>query len=369
MYVVWRLEFMAPWAYPYIYARARGILSRMLSPSQVEDILRSDATTFLQVLLNTSYNNVAASFSGSEFSIVDFEHAAREEMINRLDTITTCIPPDIMRLVNLEFKKYEALNIKQGLRILHLAETEGEKPPEELKKLFIPVFYPPEYYERFLELGSVARAIEVIRDTRLRNALLGVYEDYKRTKEYSLMEAVIDTTIYGDLRNMVKYWGVGSGAGGADRFQIYRLISEEIDLVNMSIIMRCLLNGMDFSDYIIAANFALGDDFCTILATETVTEVLTILGRTPYRHIAEQIVSGDERDGLYEFELLSKRYIAKKVKSSFYMSPLSIACVYGFLELSLYEIEDIMTLFVGKVNNLDSEVIKSNLILLGLDGR
>ncbi|MFX0162711.1 MAG: V-type ATPase subunit [Candidatus Hodarchaeota archaeon] len=357
------------WTYPYIYSRARGFLSRMLSPSQVEEILRSDITTFLQVLLNTSYKDVVASSSQSEFSIVDFEHAARKELLNRLETLITCIPKDAMRVVNLEFKKFEARNIKQALRILHLVETEGEEVPEELKKFFIPVFYSPEYYERFLDLESIARAIEIIRDARLRKALLEVYEDYKRKGEYSILETKIDTTIYRDLRNVVKYWGVGSNAGDADRFQIYRLVSEEIDLVNTAIVMRCFLAGVDFTDYLIPANFALGDEFCSILAAETVTEVLNILARTPYRHIVERIGSVDERDALHEFELLSKRYIVKRIKSSLYTSPFSVICFYCFLELELQELEDIMTLFVGKFSGLDSEVIKSNLILLGLDGR
>lgn len=357
---------MVNWSYPYIYARARGILSTILSPSQVEDILRSDITTFLQLLLNTSYSDVAATFSGPEFSIVDFEHAAREKMLKRLYGTCIGVPPEVKNLVNIEFKKFEALNIKQALRVLHLVETEEAEVPEELKKFFIPIFYPPEYYENMLELGSIARAIEVIRDLRLKNTLSSVYEDYKRAGEPSILEGVIDTLIYSDLRNLLKYGGAGSWA---DRFQIYRLVSEGIDLLNMSIVMRCLLVGMDFSDYLIPANFALGDDFCSILASETVTEVLAILGRSPYKEIVEQIVSGDERDASYEFEFLSKRYIAKMTKSLFYMSPLSIMSVYGFLELELYEIQDIMTLFVGKLNELDPEDIKSNLIMLGLNGK
>lgn len=357
---------MTHWTYPYVYARARGFLSRMLSPSQIEDILRGDINAFKQLLLSTSYSNVATNFAGSEFSIVDFERTARQEMLKRLTTFTRGIPRYAMPLVNVEFKQFEARNIKQALRVLHLVETEEEEVSEELKKFFVPVFYPLEYYERFLELGSITRAIDVIRDRRLKNALIEVYEDYKRTREYSLLEAAIDVIIYSDLRNLAKYLGVGSGAGDPNRFQMYRLVSEKIDLVNLITIMRCILASIDFSDYLIPANFALGDEFCSILGMETVTEVLSILSRSPYREVVDQIVSGDERDALYEFEILSKRYMAKRVKSSFYVSPLSLMCFYGFLELSLYELADIMTLYVGKLNDLDPDTIKSNLTLLAL---
>lgn len=438
---------MANWSYPYVYTRAKGFLRKLMSSTQVEEILRGDISTLLQILLNTSYKDVATSFLGSKSSmeakssitdreIMDFEHAAKEKLFKWLETVITRrtkVPPECMRLVNLEFEKIEAENIKQVLKILHHAETEGEevadiarkhylkilhraetegekvtedlkkssiptlfhqvktegkkvtedlkKPyipvffpleyyevPEDLKKYFIPIFYPLEYYENLLELGSIARAIEAIKDKKIKKELLKVYKDYKRTREYSVLENAIDTAIYRDLRNLIKCSNGGYGTGHTDQFQLYRLVSQEIDLVNMVIIMRCLLTGMDSSDYIIPANFALQDKFSSILNSETVTEALTILARTPYKHIVEQIESNDEHKALYEFEILSKRYMVKRIKSSLSVSPLSMTCVYCFLELGYYELKDIITLLIGKLNKLDPETIKSKLILIDLDG-
>ena len=439
---------MVNWAYPYVYSRAKGILSRLLSSAQVEEILRGDISTLLQVLLNTSYRDITTTFIGSKSvmeakssitysEIMGFEHAARENLFKRLETLITRrtkVPPECMTLVSLEFEKFELENIKQVLKILHHVETEGEdvsdiarkhffkivqqleteggelpegvkkssmtttlnqlkteggeegekdqkksympvffpleyyEVPEDLKKFFIPTFYPLEYYENLLELGSISRAIEAIKDKRLKKELLKVYKDYKRTREYSVLESAMDTVIYRDLRNLIKYSGGDYGMNYPDKFQLYRLVSQEIDLVNMVIIMRCLLTGMDSSDYIIPANFALQDKFSSVLNSETVTEALTILARTPYKHIVDQIESNDDREALYEFEILSKRYMVKRIKSSLSVSPLSMMCVYCFLELGYYELKDIITLLIGKLNKLDPATIKSKLILIDLDG-
>ncbi len=444
---------MVNWAYPYVYSRAKGILSRLLSSAQVEEILRGDISTLLQVLLNTSYRDITTTFIGSKSvmeakssitysEIMGFEHAARENLFKRLETLITRrtkVPPECMTLVSLEFEKFELENIKQVLKILHHVETEGEdvsdlakkhffkivqhleiegeelpegvtkssiattlnhpeteeekekgeeeeekdvrrpfipvffpleyyEVPEDLKKFFISMFYPLEYYENFLELGSIARVIEAIKDKRIKKELLKVYKDYQRKREYSVLETMLDNVIYRDLRNLVRYFGGANGLGNRDKFQLYRLVSKEIDLINIIIMLRCILSDMDASDYIIPANFALHDKFSSILTSETVTDALNILARTPYRHIVDQIESNDEREALYEFEILSKRYMVKTIKRGLSVSPLGMTCVYGLLELGYYELKDIITLLVGKLNDLDPATIKSKLILIGLDG-
>jgi vacuolar-type H+-ATPase subunit C/Vma6 len=331
--------------YAYPNTRIRVMKSLFLKNSDVEALTRAkNLEEYLMSLRQTLYGGL---FSGMEkASIHEIERVLSRDLTKTIDKIRGMSPKNCTPLLHTISEKYLFECIK-----LILNSKAGNLSPDEIRDRLVIL---ERSDEGFLS-GLINLSVEDI--TALSCKRFKGLDEFMPESPLSLdILVALDRYYFSKLQNSLSYLNRG------DRKTASRLITLEIDAVNLMIILRSITHGYGSERFIIPNQ----DSYLTPLDEypSNVAEFIEKLSKTIYGPVLTDAVPVyKQTNSLLDFELALKRLLIKENKRVMNENPFQIGFILGFLKLKGVEIENLKAVCTGIGESLNSDEIRGLLVM------
>jgi len=315
-------------------ARLRVLETRLLSKVKIDRMIDStSAEEVLKILQETEY----ASLMGIVKRPEDYNLLLKEEL-NRVYSLMYSVSPD-PAIVDIMSLKYDYHNIKVMLK--------GRALDKDLSHMLIPV-------------GTVdiekLKAYMVTEDYRelkpsMRDAILKAYEVYQELKDPQKIDIIVDQYMYTDMLARAKET--------KNQF-IIDYVVRSIDFSNIKSVIRLKKQEKDvkFLKQVILPGGAIAMDILIRAFEEPIENMAAKFASSKYGEIVKQGLEEYIKTGkLSLLEKFSENYIMKNLKLAKYIA-FGPEPIFAYIAAKETEIKVIRIIMVGKLNNVDTAVIR-----------
>ena len=349
-------------SFAFAVSFVRALKSKLLTSSNLDMILKcKDEVDAIRVLSDTTYAAYVAKFIGKLFDIKQFEDAIQESYHDDYARVVRATASATARdALTLMHRKHELNCLKMILKCV----MEGI-PAEQAKDLIPPV---GEYtYDRCLELlkmKDLGMIAEHIKDRKVRRLVLDSLPECKKLGSTIPLEASIDKHYYTNI------WNVTQRLAQSDKAPIENILGIEIDSANLDILIRGKEAKIPISHlerFTLPIRYRLASEFEQAMNAPTAGDALRILSSGLYsvalQGAAETVKSAGS---LFPVEVAMKRYLASRNLSVFTGYPFHAGTLLAYLNLKLYQTQDIRGIVLGKRDGMAADKIRDFLITYGL---
>lgn len=349
-------------SFAFAVSFVRALKSKLLTSSNLDMILKSkDEVDAIRVLSDTIYAPYVAKFIGKPFDIKQFEDAIQESYHNDYARVVRATASATARdALTLIHRKHELNCLKMIFRCV----MDGV-PSEQAKDLITPM---GEYtYDRSLELlktrdpGMIA---EDIKDRKARRLVLDSLPECKKLGSTIPLEASIDKYYYTSI------WNVTQQLPRSDRAPVENILGIEIDSANLDILIRgkeAKIPASHLERFMLPISYRLASEFEQAMNAPTAGDALRILSSGFYSVALQRAVETVKSVGsLFPVEVAMKRYLASENLSVFTGYPFHAGTLLAYLNLKLYQTQDVRGVVLGKRDGMTADKIRAFLITYGL---
>lgn len=349
-------------SFAFAVSFVRALKSKLLTSSNLDMILKSkDEVDAIRVLSDTTYAPYVAKFIGKPFDIKQFEDAIQESYHNDYARVVRATASATARdALTLIHRKHELNCLKMIFRCV----MEGV-PSEQAKDLITPM---GEYtYDHSLELlktrdpGMIA---EDIKDRKARRLVLDSLPECKKLGSTIPLEASIDKYYYTSI------WNVTQQLPRSDRAPVENILGIEIDSANLDILIRgkeAKIPASHLERFILPISYRFASEFEQAMNAPTAGDALRILSSGFYSVALQRAVETVKSVGsLFPVEVAMKRYLASENLSVFTGYPFHAGTLLAYLNLKLYQTQDVRGVVLGKRDGMTADKIRDFLITYGL---
>jgi V/A-type H+-transporting ATPase subunit C len=298
-------------------------------------------------------DELATRYSGIDL----VEYALNLNLAREMNDILGFCQGELKMIMWAYLQRWDVWNIKSLLRGKNTGATE-----EEIRETFVPAGASGiQEHNDLLKKATVTEAVEGPAGTIFYKPLVGVLDDYNKTKTISTLENTLDRTYYENLMS-IKLPGTK-----ADELFI-NFIRREIDFTNLRTLFRLKRSGLEqdkIMGYLLAGGARLRmDDLRKLSQAPGFDDFVNMLKEYSYwAEIADAVDRYRETGSLNAVEIsLYKQQIAFAEQIS-HLYPLSICPILGYAVRKNVEINNIRTIARGKEMSLSDEVIKDQLVM------
>jgi V/A-type H+-transporting ATPase subunit C len=290
----------------------------------------------LKVITDAGYG-----YSGEEVSTpFHYEKLLKDEQKKVYDYLEEIAPePEIFTLFLLK-------NDYHNIKVLLKGEFSGSTDETLLLKsgtIPLPVLKTSISNRMLTELPDImAKGIEDCIDT------------YGRTADPQVIDIILDKACYSNMREKAE-------TSGKDFLK--KLIEIYIDLANIKILIRlkALDKSLDFLQKVVLSGGSIPQEVYIECLNEPFEKIIEKFKLTPYHILCEEgINSYLATNSPSRFEKLSDDFIMSFIKKSKYLT-LGIEPLVGYLIGKQTEIQNVRIIMVGKINNINNDVIRERL--------
>ena len=349
-------------SFAFAVSFVRALKSKLLTTSNLDMILKSkDEVDAIRVLSDSIYAPYVSKFVGKPFDIKQFEDAIQESYHDDYARVTRATASAAARnALTLMHRKHE-LNC---LKIILKCVMEGV-PAEHAQDLLTPM---GEYtYDRCLELlkmKDLGMIAEDIKDRKARRLVLDSLPECKKLGSTIPLEASIDKYHY------TAVWRLTQQLPRSDKAPIENILGIEIDSANLDILIRGKEAKIPMSHlerFILPIRYRLASEFEQALNAPTAGDALRILSSGFYSAVLQRAAETVKSVGsLFPVEVAMKRYLASRSLSIFAGYPFHAGTLLAYLNLKLYQTQDIRGIVLGKRDGMVADKIRDFLITYGL---
>ena len=349
-------------SFAFAVSFVRALKSKLLTTSNLDMILKSkDEVDAIRVLSDTIYGPYVSKFIGKPFDIKQFEDAIREsyhdDYARVIRATASATARDVLALMH---RKHELNCLKMIVKCV----MEGV-PPEQAKDLIAPI---GEYsYGRCLELlkmKDLGMIAEDIKDRKVRKLVLDSLPECKKLGSTIPLEASIDKYYCRAV------WNLTQQLPQSDKAPIENILGIEIDSANLDILVRGKEAKVPVSHlerFLLPIRYRLASEFKQALNAPTAGDALRILASGFYSMALQRAVETVKSVGsLFPVEVALKRYLASRNFSVFMGYPFHAGTLLAYLNLKLYQTQDIRGIVLGKRDGMAADKIRDFLITYGL---
>ncbi|MFW9851879.1 MAG: V-type ATPase subunit [Candidatus Thorarchaeota archaeon] len=324
----------------YLLGRAHGIISKVLTKSNLSLLLTSKNLTELRAAFTqTPYDSIIGDLNfETQISEVSrrLKNSYSKHVVNFYNQSSSS---SLRSKIQLYSERYNAENLRIILHGLHVGMEQ-----EDIVKRLIPVAgYSFEYYTKLLE-KSIQEIIETQKDTSLLRNLRKAFEEFRNTDRFTPIESALDQYVYQILPKVSKYYVT------------------YVNMKNIISLCRCITLNVPAYRYILPTKFT-----ARALNATTISEVLEMYNFPPYQDVFSKYI-GQKEAPLHEFEFAVERYLLKKWRRIFRLgSVLESDSIIGFFELKLAEAMDIVRIIVGTNAGFSEQEIRESLLYYSLE--
>jgi len=285
---------------------------------------------------------------------ITIERALLKNLVSTYEKMLKISPEKAIPVLNCISREYEIMLIKDILT----AKIESDVDENELKERSfmlsdkIKVILP-----RIIEARSIEETINSFNRTEYRDVLKRGYESYLETNNTMSFSIALDEYYFSQL------WRSTKNIKDRDGEITHKFIGIQCDVINIMTLLRSKFQKFDVKKFIIPLDYNLKHYIDPCIKAENITEIVSILGKTPYgKIISDSITEADKKNPLLKVELNLKRYIAKVAKSYLVGYPFHIGTILGFLRLKEIEIKNLRAITVCIENELNPDEIRDMLV-------
>jgi len=351
-------------AYAYSNAFVRALKSRFLTISQYDSMLKAkNDQEALRSLFETVYGYYSKELIGEALSLKKLDEFILKSFYKDYDRIMNSIKNEsIKRIVSKIYSKHELDYLKTIFKGL-----KNNLKPKEILEL-IPSFLIEKNkdYSELANSKSLEEFIEKIKNEDLKEIFELALKDYEKTKSIVLTETLIDKHLY------LKVWDFVQKLEDIDKKVLESIIGAEIDLANISLIVRAKqfnLPEKSIKNLIIPVRYNLLDKEIeeALKALNNLDSINALIaGYYKKPMLLEYSELARKENDVSIFETGLKRFLAILNLSSFLGYPFHVGIIVAYLNLKMFEGQDIRAILIGKRNGLENERIKKSLIMYGL---
>jgi len=349
-------------SFAFAVSFVRALKSKLLTSGNLDMILKSkDEVDAIRVLSDTIYAPYVAKFIGKPFDIKQFEDAIQESYHNDYARVVRATASATARdALTLIHRKHELNCLKMIFRCV----MEGV-PSEQAKDLITPM---GEYtYDHSLELLKIkdpGMIAEDIKDRKARRLVLDSLPECKKLGSTIPLEASIDKYYYTSI------WNVTQQLPRSDRAPVENILGIEIDSANLDILIRgkeAKIPASHLERFMLPISYRFASEFEQAMNAPTAGDALRILSSGFYSVALQRAVETVKSVGsLFPVEVAMKRYLASENLSVFTGYPFHAGTLLAYLNLKLYQTQDVRGVVLGKRDGMTADKIRAFLITYGL---
>lgn len=317
--------------------RIKALETKLLDGTKLNRMIESStADEAIKVLSETEYSQ----FMGNVKRAEDYEYLLSEEL-KRVYSLIDEISPE-KRLVDLLAIKYDYHNLKTLIK--------GKALKQDLSDLLIPVgnsdikiLKDAVMNENYYDLSSI-----------MREGLEKTVEDFEKTKDPQRIDIILDKYMYEEMYEIANEL--------KDSYTI-EYVKKNIDLTNILIFLRLKKQKKDreFLKEVILSRGNIDVDIYENYYNDSVDNFVNRISHTDYYDILSAGIEEYNKNGkLSTIEMLRDNFIMNYIKNAKYIS-FGIEPLIAYVYAKENEIKAIRIIMVGKLNNIEPEVIKGRL--------
>jgi V/A-type H+-transporting ATPase subunit C len=340
--------------FPYINARVRAMRSRLLSSSQLEDLLAAPTmAAFLQALAATPYA------TDLQEALVRFEglQAVDTALAHNLQRTTRAIlgfadggPRALIEIILL---RYDLVNLRTIVRGKHAGRS-----AEDVMQAVLPAGTLGEMVLKEMaempDLTGLAGTLEAVGHP-LAGALAEGVAAYVDSKDLAGLEMRLDR---GYLEHALRR----TARAGSNGRELREILQAEADVTNAKTAARLAMAGDLDEDrrlqyYIAGGKIISEDTFASLSSAQSQAQVWPRLhmGGFPLREPPTDLIA---------FERTLDLTMAKALAQRFRGDPLGIDVVVGYLALKSAEVANLRLIARGKFLSLPREAVRREMVLV-----
>jgi V/A-type H+-transporting ATPase subunit C len=348
---------MPSWVYLHVNPRIRALLSYILPKKPVERLLDATSASELQnIFMNTHYGEHFKE--GEEFTPEAIELSLRRHFFEVYTSLSRGMTGEVNTFFKAFMNLFDAVNLKHIIRGIH------SKRIEETVPYLVPIGKQSmAYYLNLLESENMMQAISQISDDPIRTALERVYPRYEATQLTFILESALDRQIYTHLWKIASSWKRTAIFGARERFSLRNLIGEKIDLANILITLRALSLGLNPEQFIIPVAYKIVNELDAATKFPNMRDALEAFSKSFYFGPLIHRLPEGVPDIVSRLEVIFNRYHVKKCRVKLADFPFQITPFYCFFTIKFFEVQDLKTLMIGKLEGVEAADIKDLLIV------
>ncbi|MGH4051077.1 MAG: V-type ATP synthase subunit C [Clostridium sp.] len=315
-------------------ARLRVLETRLLNKIKIERMIDSDsADDVLKILQENEY----ASLMGNVKRAEDYNILLKEEL-KRVYLLMYEISPESI-IVDIMSLKYDYHNIKVILK--------GRALDKDLSHMLIPVGTVNSEKLKFYMKSMEYKELNPI----MREAIIEAEEVFKETNDPQKIDIILDKYMYLDMLTKAKETKIEF---------IINYVKRSMDFTNIKSIIRLKKQekDVDFFNEVILSGGDIDNDVLLRAFNEPIENMAAKFSSTKYGEVV--------RIGLDEYIKTGKLSILEKLSENFIMENLKVAKyvafgadpIFAYIVAKETEIKIIRIIMVGKLNNVDTTVIR-----------
>ena len=313
--------------YGYLNARIRGMKSRLLPESIIENlILKPDIEAVIAELENTTYKEELEKASVQFSGVTCIETALRRDLTRSFRKILHLIKgEDAEKYVRIILNRWDVQNIKTILRGKNIHIT-----PSEIFECLVPAGdLDDTTHMELVKQPDVKTVIDLLATLGIEYArpLTRSFQEYNENRDLSTLEYALDKFYFENALEIVK------GESYNEKL-VREMIATEIDGTNLKSVFKIIIDRTETEDverYFIEGGRALKmEKLLSMVRTGTLDGAIKLLGTTPYDFLANIPDEAFMAEKISVFEKAIDNYLIRKGVSQFLGDPLSIAIMVGY---------------------------------------
>lgn len=317
--------------------RIRSIENKLLDRAKIERLVDSaSAEEALKILQETAYGSLMSNLKRPE----DYEVMLSEEL-KRLYSFMYEIAPD-KRLIDTMSLKYDYHNIKVILK--------GEALKKDLSELLIPIGTVKVSDLRSCIINNDYRDLSPI----MREGIEKAKDSYEEDKDPQNIDIILDNYAYKEMLSIAVEF---------NEPYIIKFLKMNIDLINIKTLLRVKKQNKTrrFLEKALLDGGNLDKETLQEMEGMTIDNIISKLQYSDYADIIKQgLEEYSQTKSLKTFEKLADNFIMDYVKDAKYKS-FGVEPLIAYIFAKENEIKIVRIIMVGKLNNIDSDVIRERL--------
>ncbi len=344
--------------YGYANARIRGMKSRLLSHSALDDlIMKPDIDSLIVELEKTPYKEDVVEASGKYSGVYCIEYALRKNFTRTFKNIIGFVEgTPAERYIRIFLRRWDVQNIKTILRGKSIHAT-----AEEILECLVPVGDLDDVtLGEMIKQPDVRGTIDLMAtlDVKYAKPLTAQFKKYSDEHNLVVLESALDRFYYDSALSEVK-------RNSYDEKFIRNVLQWEIDIINLKTALRMVRDKVEMEEakhLFIPGGLRLdSDDLAAILETKSVRGALDRLKHTPYGFMANIPEEHLRKEKISELEKQLDRFMIRKGLNAFNGDPLSIAIAIGYFWAKYNEITNIRVIARCKTADVPDEGLRGEL--------
>jgi V/A-type H+-transporting ATPase subunit C len=344
--------------YGYANARIRGMKSRLLTHSALDElIMKPDMDSLVAGLEKTPYREDMLEASSKYSGVYSVEYALRRNFTRTFKDILGFVKDTpAERYIRIFLRRWDVQNVKTVLRGKSIHAT-----AEEVVECLVPVGDLDDVtLGEMIKQPVIKAVIDLMATLNIEYAkrLTRLFKSYSEGHNLVILESALDRFYYDSALAGVKGYSY-------DEQFINKILRWEIDVINLKTALRMVRYkvGMDEAGSLFIPGGLQLDmgELAAILETKSVKGALDKLKDTPYTFMAGIPEEHLRKEKVSELEKQLDRFMIRKGLNAFNGDPLSIAIAIGYFWAKYNEITNIRVIARCKTADVTEEGLREEL--------